>query len=83
MDGVMISHAWMCRWVDGQIDGLRQVYVVSMGVTLLIQKSLCDLHNKRKPEIFQCMHLDGENHSRDNRISNNLEPYLLSMLAVS
>jgi len=39
IDEVMISHAWMFRWTDGRMDGLRQVYIVSVGLTLLLQKT--------------------------------------------
>lgn len=38
IDEVMISLAWMFRWTDGWMDGLRQVYIVSVGGHFAVTK---------------------------------------------
>ena len=82
IDEVTISLAWMFRWTDGWMNGLRQVYIVSVGGSLCCYKRLCNFHNIREPEIFQSMPFDSDNHSKDNRISNYSEPYLNPVLTM-
>lgn len=63
------------------MDGLRQVYIVSMGGHFAVTKD-CNFHNRREPEIFQSMPFDCDNHSKENRISNYSEPCLKPVLTM-